>query len=169
MRAMHRLAVSVAFGVSLIALSPTAFAGKVEVVFVAPDSYADAGGKGGLRDVPTKATVLREIEHHLVALGARLPAAQELKVEILNLDIAGRREVLGGSGGEDVRIFDRVAWPSIKLRYALVENGRTLTSGEERLTNPGYLDGIARTPSGDPIFFERAMLNRWFNARFGTR
>lgn len=168
MRMMHRLAVSVAIGAGAIALTPAAFAGKVEVVFVAPERFTDAGGKGGTRDVPTKAAVLREIQSFLVSRGARLPATQELKVEILDLDIAGRRDVLGGGAGEDVRVFDQMAFPRINLRYALIENGQALASGEDRLTNPSYLDGLSRAPSGDPIRYERALLNRWFNARFGA-
>jgi len=167
---MHRLAVSVAFCVCAIALSPAASAGKVEVVFVAPEGYTDIGGRSGSGDVPTKEVVLREIHDHLVGLGERnLSPAQELTIEILDIDIAGRRDVLGRGGGEDARVYQRTTWPRIELRYSLMQDGRLVTSGQDRLTDLTYLDGRIRISAGDPIRYERPMLSKWFNARFVRR
>lgn len=146
-----------------------AWAGTAEVSFVAPDKFSDPGGKGGLRDVPTREVVLREIKAHLENLAERnLPAGQTLRIDILDIDIAGRREVLG-VGVEDVRVYDDISPPRIKLRYALEEGGRTLLQGEERVSNLTYLSGVARPQSGDPIHHEREMLTKWFLTRFVKR
>jgi len=51
----------------------------------------------------------------------------------------------------------------------LSEDGRAVASGEERLSNPTYLNTIARPSSGDPLRYERPMLTKWFVARFVRR
>jgi hypothetical protein len=151
-----------------VVLAP-AWAGTAEVNFVEPDKFTDAGGKGAPRDVPRREVVLKEIHAHLLALAQRnLPDGQIVQIDILDIDIAGRREVLGVRV-DDVRIYDDISPPRIKLRYALREGGQTLLSGEERVSNLTYLRGVARPPSGDPIHYERAMLTKWFMARFVKR
>jgi hypothetical protein len=153
----------------MFSVSLPAWAGTAEVNFIEPDKYTDAGGKGGPRDIPRREVVLNEIRAHLEALAQRnLPDTQTVQIDILDIDIAGRREVLGAQL-DDVRIYDEISPPRIRLRYTLREGGNTLLDGEERLSNPTYLSGLARTPSSDPIHHERAMLTKWFMARIVKR
>jgi hypothetical protein len=161
-----RLIATAAAVAALILGAEGALAGTAEVNFVEPDGYSDAGGKGGMRDVPTREVVLREIRAHLVGLAERhLGPSQVLKIDILDIDIAGRREVLR-SGVEDVRVYDDISPPRIKLRFVLSENGKEVASGEDRLSDPTYLNTLGRSSSGDPLRYERAMLTKWFLARF---
>lgn len=154
---------------ALILGAGSALAGTAEVNFVEPDRYSDAGGRGGMRDVPMREVVLREIRAHLVDLAQRnLPANQTLKIDITDIDIAGRRDVLG-AGVEDVRVYDDISPPRIRLTFVLSEDGRTVSEGEERLSDPNYLNTVARVPQGDPLRYERPMLTKWFLARFVTR
>ena len=142
----------------------------VDVSFVAPEHYTDGGGKGGFRDGPTKEVVEREIRSHLVDLGARsLRPEQTLKIEILDIDLSGRRDVLGGARAEDIRVYDQLSFPRIKLRFSLEEGGHVVASGEDVLSDPLYLDTLSRAPSGDPLRYERPMLTKWFLARFAAR
>jgi hypothetical protein len=153
---------------ALVLGAGTALAGTAEVNFVDQDRYSDAGGRGGMRDLPTREVVLREIRAHLLDLAQRtLAPYQTLVVDIIDIDIAGRREVLG-AGGEDVRVYDDISPPRIKLRFVLSENGKEVASGEERLSDPTYLNTLARVPQGDPLRYERPMLTKWFLARFVT-
>ena len=143
-----------------------ALAGTAEVNFLEPDGYSDAGGRGGMRDLPTREAVLREIRAHLLDLAQRnLAPNQSLKIDVIDIDIAGRREVLG-AGVQDVRVYDDISPPRITLRFALSEDGRVVASGEERLSDPSYLNTLARVPQGDPLRYERPMLTKWFVAQF---
>lgn len=94
-----------------------------------------------------------------------MAANQTLKIDILDIDIAGRRDVLGG-GTQDVRVYDDISPPKIKLRYALEEDGRAVSNGEEQLSDPTYLNTLSKASTGDPIRYERPMLTKWFVARF---
>jgi hypothetical protein len=162
--------ISVAFAAASVAalLTSPAYA-AVDVAFVAPDGYSDGGSKSDLLDLPTRATVEREIRAHLVGLGERnLGPNQSLKIEILDIDLAGRRDVLG-AGARDIRVHDQATPPRIKLRFSLEENGKTIASGEDTLMDPLYLNSIARPSNSDPLRYERPMLTKWFLARIVER
>ena len=151
----------------IAALSATAASAAVDVAFVAPEHYTDGGGKGGFGDLPVKAVVEREIRAHLTGLGERnLAPGQTLKIEVLDIDLAGRRDILGSSNG-DVRVYDQLNSPRIRLRFTLEEGGQIVSSGEDLLTDPLYLNSLSRTSTGDPLRYERPMLTKWFLGRFG--
>lgn len=164
-----RVLTTVAAAAALVFGAGAAWAGTAEVNFLEPDGYSDAGGRGGMRDLPTREAVLREIRAHLLDLAQRnLAPNQSLKVDVIDVDIAGRREVLR-AGAQDVRVYDDISPPRIKLRFALSEDGRVVASGEERLSDPSYLNTLSRPSSGDPLRYERPMLTKWFVARFVRR
>jgi hypothetical protein len=142
---------------------PAAADAAVEVAFVSPEAYADAGSYPGDRVAPA---TLRELARHLERLGAaRLPEGRSLKIEVLDLDLAGHFEPWRATA-YNVRILRETTWPRIALRYVLTEDGRELARGEEKLSDLNYLDRPGRRLSGDPLRYEKAMLDDWFRARF---
>lgn len=150
-------------------ISTAVAAATVEVEFVEAERYTDGGGRGGVSDVPAKEVVLREIRSHLEGLGARnLAANQVLKVAILDIDLAGRRAILG-VGTNDVRVYEELTPPRITLRFSLEEDGRTVANGEDRLSDPLYLRSLQKPSVGDPLRYERPMLTKWFLARIVNR
>jgi len=165
MRVPSLISLSLAASIA-VAVPATA---AVDVAFVAPEHYTDGGGKGGFRDVPTKEAVEREIRNHLSALGQQnLAPDQVLKVEVLDIDLAGRRDVLG-AGTNDVRVYDELNSPRIKLRYVLEDKGQVILSGDDVLTDPLYLRSLAPGSTGDPLRYERPMLTKWFSMRIVGR
>jgi hypothetical protein len=162
-----RVLTTVAVVAVLVFGASAALAGTAEVNFLDPNGYSDPGAKGGMREQPTREVVLREIRAHLTDLAQRnLGPNQTLKIDIVDIDIAGRRDTLR-SGADDVRVYDDISPPRIKLRFALEENGRAVTSGDETISDPTYLNSVGRSStSGDAIRYERAMLTKWFLARF---
>jgi hypothetical protein len=154
---------------ALVFAAMPAAAATAEVNFVEPERFSDPGSKGGMRDLPTREVVLKEIRAHLLDLAQRnLAANQTLKIDITDIDIAGRRDVLR-AGGEDVRVYDDLSAPRIKLRYVLEQDGRVVSNGEQTLSDPTYLSTLARASTGDPIRYERPMLTKWFVATFVRR
>jgi hypothetical protein len=56
--------------------------------------------------------VERDIEQHLQRLGARvLPEGDSLRVEVLDVDLAGHFEPLRFHSGSEVRIVRDITWP----------------------------------------------------------
>jgi hypothetical protein len=165
-RSIHRIAI-VATALAAACALPAYAAGAVEVSFL-PDShrYSDPG-----RDPADAQRNENTLARYLQDLGARwLPDGQQLRIDVLDLDLAGslrppRRapidEVRIARGGADV--------PRIVLRYSLTEGGRVLASGEETVTDLNYLRHGADIHDGEPLRNEKRMLAGWFKARLVER
>lgn len=101
-----------------------------------------------------------QLLEHFDTLSARLPAGQTMKVEILDIDLAG--EVFPRVAIQHARVFQgRADWPHIHLRYSIEQDGKVLRSGERRLTDMSYLMGFSRY-QGDLYAHEKHLLDDWF-------
>ena len=143
-----------------LSLSPTAQAtGTAEVRFVEPEHYTDIGRTAGDRQ-----RHLGLIERHVQALARRLPDGQHLRLEVLDVDLAGEERWVGSY--PDLRVLrGRADWPRMQVRYTLSAGGQTLRSGEERLQDMAYLDRAADLPRGEPLAYDLRLLDEWFAAR----
>jgi hypothetical protein len=136
-------------------------AGTVTVTFVNPEKYTDAG-----RAAPERQRTLDALQRHFTALGVRLPTGQALKVEILDVDLAG--EITGTphlATGEQRVLKGGADGPHMKLRYSLAAGGQTLRSGQEELADQVYLERPVQPPtaSARPFYYETRMVDRWFD------
>ncbi len=136
--------------------------GSLEVSFVDPTRFADAGTSPWERD-----TNLRTISEHLQQLGRQhLKPGQTLKIEVLDVDLAGHTRPTRHIA--DLRFSKGMAdWPKISVRYVLQAGGAVQRSGEETIDHLGYLQRSADHYRFEPLRHEKQMLERWFKARFG--
>ena len=169
MKTLKYLAAAAALAAPL-ALSATAMAG-VDVSFTTPEKFTDASPRGN-KNVRETQRVMDQLSQYITKQAARyLKPGQDLKIEVLDIDLAGRVE-WWHTNLHDVRIMRDIDAPAMKLRYTLRENGTTLVSGEERLRDLGYLMGVnVATGSQDSLKYEKAMLGTWLRksfAKFGA-
>lgn len=137
-------------------LSPAGAAGSVDVVFVEPAKFADAG-----RGEAEIARTVRALEAAFRSLAPRLPDGQQLSVRVTQLDLAG--ELKPARAGAELRVLSgRADWPRMELSYTLVQGGRTLKSGSARLADMAYLQQPLGTREGEPYAYEQRMIERWF-------
>ncbi len=161
-------AIRIFAGASLLALTHFALAANVTVAFVQPENYTDAGYSHRIATPGELADVQREIVRHLERLSERTLAPDEsLRIEILDIDLAGQFEPFTFRNGGEVRIVRDVTAPHIHLRYILSRGDQALASGEERLTDLDFLLSSQRYLSNDKLRYEKPMLDRWFEKRFG--
>jgi hypothetical protein len=129
----------------------------VSVTFVKPEEFADVPRNGIDRD-----RTLKDFSDYFATLNKKLPAGQNLKVEILDIDLAGR--LWPRRTGDDIRVMNGGAdWPHIHLRYTLEQAGQVLRSGDEHISNMMYQQRINRYSDGDPLRYEKQMLDEWFD------
>jgi hypothetical protein len=148
---------------ALLAVSAPAFAG-VTVSYIKPEEFADM--PFGPQD---REQVLRQLTEHFVTLGKKLPEGQDLKIEVTDVDLAGRL-IPSRRTGNDLRVLNGGAdWPRIHLRYTLESNGRQLGSGEADLSDMNYLNKTSRLSSGEPLRYEKQMIDDWFYKQFGVK
>lgn len=137
---------------------PAAAAGLVEIRFVKPENFADAG-----RGIDRERN-LDLLARHMKAFGAQLPQGQTLTIDVLDVDLAG--ELVPTHRLGEIRVLKgRADWPRMTLRWALATDGRTLKSGEDRLADMAYLMNSARLESSQPMAYDTRMLDDWFRQR----
>ena len=143
-------------------LAGLAQAGTVEVNFVQPERYTDAG-----QGTDAEAT-RKTLDQHLQALGlAGLPVEQRLKIDLLDIDLAGEtRPMLNLSNNLRV-LKGRADWPRIHLRYTLTDGAKILSSGDESISDMAYLMRSRATDRIEALPYERRLLSDWFRSHFG--
>lgn len=130
--------------------------GGVTVSFVEPEKFTDMPFNSY-----DKQRVMDDLRKHFDKLGSGLTAGQDLKVDVLDIDLAGRIEP--NRTTQDLRILrGRADWPAITLRYNLESQGKSLKSGEERIYDMAYLSGHNHYYSGENLRYEKQMLDTWF-------
>jgi hypothetical protein len=145
-------------GLSAAGVTTSATA-ATQVVFVEPERFTDVPFSPHDRE-----EVLARLEKHFKKLGDELPAGQNLKVEVLDIDLAGREHPSPAATG--IRILrGRADYPALTFRYTIEAAGKTLQSGQERLIDLNYLQGVNAVRQSEPLFYEKRMLDRWFRAR----
>jgi hypothetical protein len=140
----------------------------VEVTFTGAEKYSDTKvGPGPV--VKQRNMVLRELGAHLKKLGDKeLPAGDTLKIEVLDINLAGRDQPWNPSN-PDQRLMDEVNWPSIKLRYVLERGGQVVSQAEELVSDKDYLNQSVMGGTSDSLRYEKKMLSNWFRDRFSQK
>lgn len=151
-----RVALTIAASATMT-LSFGAYA-AVSVTFTNSDQYADMPFTQSGKD-----EVLNSLRNHFEKLGAKLPAGQDLKIDVSDVDLAGSIEPARASTNADFRILRGGAdWPMIKFKFVVEGAGKVIKSGEARVTDLNYLRGFNHYRSSESLRYEKAMLDDWF-------
>lgn len=142
--------------VSLVSFcAPSVAAGSAEVRYLQPQKFTDAGFGSFERE-----RTLLSLTQHFDALARRLPDGQTLRVEVLDVDLAGE---VWPRGPNEVRVLrGRADWPHMTLRYTLLDGSRTVKAGEARLADMSYLFSPQRIQQYGDLPYEKRMLDDWF-------
>ena len=131
-------------------------AGTVEVKFIEPDKFSDAG-----RNTWDRERTLAAFSEQLQSLGQSLPDGQALRLSVTDIDLAG--ELRPSRNGSEIRVLrGRADWPRVTLRFELLEGGRTLKSGEAKVSDMAYQQQSLGAHRNDAYGYEMRMLERWF-------
>ncbi|MES2999899.1 MAG: DUF3016 domain-containing protein [Pseudomonadota bacterium] len=146
----------------LAGLGCAAQAGAVTVSFTNPDMYIDASTSRW----DEKAN-LQALATHLQRLGERwLPANQSLKIEVMDVDLAGAVHPSRIDGSPLRTVRGRTDWPKVNVRYILETDGQAVRTSEEWVSDINYARGLPRASSNEPLYYEKRMLEVWFKGRF---
>lgn len=155
-----RTLANILLGAGMLLAAGTAAAGDVTVSFQKPEQYSDLAWNAKDRE-----DLLQELQEHLVRLGTKLPADSRLQVDVLDVDLAGH--IHHGRFGQDIRVLRGTAdWPTMQLHYRLESHGQVVAEGSDHLANMDYLNRLNIYSSGDPLRYEKQMIDGWFKDRF---
>jgi hypothetical protein len=133
----------------------------VTVTYGDPDRFTDVADRNS-----DPRQVMQSLEQHLKKLGDRyLPPQANLKIEVLDVDRAGRPYL---NLPTEIRIITGQAdMPCIELAYTLEAENKEPQSGHERVCDPGYLRSVEpQYDEHDPLVYEKRMLEHWFRKKF---
>jgi hypothetical protein len=133
----------------------------VSVSYIKPEEFRDVPFDNADRE-----RILNDLSAHFVALGKKLPADQDLKIEVTDVDLAGR-EVPSRRTGNELRIVNGGAdWPAMSLRYTLTSHGEVIATGDERLQDMDYQSHVNLYSPGENLRYEKQMIDTWFKKTF---
>jgi hypothetical protein len=150
---------SLVFGGAALLIAGSARA-EVTVTFTNPERYTDANISTD-RPVRADAPALQALRREFERLGRRLPPGRDLRIEVLDVDLAGRFDARRALS-PNTRVLEPTTWPRLRLRYALMQQGRVLAQGEEDVADRLYLSRPGLVRSGDVMQYETPMLEDWF-------
>ena len=143
---------------ALLAASFTC-AAEISVSFDKTRKYADAGMSGD-----EAISNVRELATYIAGIAKRdLPVDTDLKVEILDVDLAGDRRLVGR--GVWIRHMDGTSdWPNLKIKFSVHIPGRPPMEGVDKVSGQDYLMH-GESLSYDPMRYEKLMIDSWFQWR----
>jgi len=154
MNAVHKISLLAAV-LATVATQALA-AGSTEVSYLHPEKFTDAGFGAFERN-----RTLRSLTEHFEVLAKRLPDGQILRVEVLNIDLAG--EIWPRTPSEVRVLRGRADWPHMSLRYTVLDGSGTIKAGETHLADMNYLFNLRGDHRHGDLPYEKRMLDRWFN------
>lgn len=134
-------------------------AGEVAVRFIQAERYTDIGW------APVdRRRNLETLTEHMAAWGKRLPEAQRLEIEVLDVDLAGMERPWGFT--PSVRVLNgRIDGPRMTLRWTLRSGSEVLATGEDQISDMGYLMRTTNIRRNEALFHDRRMLDNWLRDR----
>lgn len=152
---MKKLVHKAALAIAMLAAAGGAFAGDSNVNFVDVEKMTDVP-----RFAVDRENMEFQLRDHIKYLSQKLPAGQELKIDFLDIDLAG--DVFPRVAVQNIRVMKgRADWPRLHLRYSVEQGGQVVKSGESKLSDPNYL--LHHSRYDNEIFsYEKQMLEDWF-------
>jgi Protein of unknown function (DUF3016) len=132
------------------------------VTFIKPTEFTDIGFYN-----QESSTAINVLEQHFKTLSERyLAPNQNLKVEVLDVDLAGRIDY-ASRRFHDKRVLRGTAdWPRMKFHYVLETDGKVVTDSEADISDMLYLNRISTRYANVTYPHEMHMLEDWFKATF---
>jgi len=151
---MKPMLIQIAAALALAAASASASASAM-VTYIDADKMTDVP-----RNQSERESMEQIFNEHLAKLSEKLPPGQVLKVEFLDIDLAG--DVFPRVAIRDVRVMKGQAdWPRMHFRYSIEQDGKVIASGERRIQDPSYQ--LSTGPNNQELYgYEKKMLADWF-------
>ncbi len=130
----------------------------VTVTYGDPDRFTDAADRNN-----DPVNVAQDLADRLRKLGEQIAPGTDLRIEIIDIDRAGRPRM--NLPTEERIVSGKADPPCIELRYRV----GAADARRERVCDTDFLRRLEpRYSEHDPLVYEKRMLDEWFRARFGT-
>jgi hypothetical protein len=137
---------------------------RVEVSFNHPEQFADIRD-GYLASEENKKEVLSALQEYIVQRAPSfLPKGDALRITFDNIKLAGVINIAGVVG--DRRVILASTPPMFMFEWAVTDiSGKVIGSAKEKLEENNFKDLSSRADEGDPLRYEKAVLDDWMRNR----
>ncbi|UJF22694.1 DUF3016 domain-containing protein [Shewanella sp. OMA3-2] len=141
-------------------VSPITETGIVKVEWQEPDNYRDIKSSNELQSRFENRffeAITKNINKQAEKI---LKPNQKLEMQVSNVDLAGDVRPTFGATVGDLRIVKELYPPRMTFTYQILEDSKVIISGDEKLTDMGFLNRISRI-NERPFEAETNMLDDW--------
>lgn len=134
---------------------------SVEVTYAHPEHFTEMRTTPGTErsDVEDDLSLLKRYIEKRAARA--IEPGQHLSIVVTDVAFAGHYEPWTGAPGGWMRVVRRTFPPRIDLQFTLRDaHGKVIKQGSRKLTNAAFMDG-AGIHDGDPLRYEKALIDRW--------
>jgi hypothetical protein len=140
---------------ALLLLAAAHAGATAKVSYLNPEKMTDVPKFG-----PERESMEYLLNEHIEQLSEKLPAGQVLKLEFLDIDLAG--DVFPRVPVRDIRVRRGLGdWPRLHFRYSVEQDGQVIKQGERELMNRNYLQNYSGARD-DSLGYEKQLLDEWF-------
>ncbi|HEY4083862.1 MAG TPA: DUF3016 domain-containing protein [Burkholderiaceae bacterium] len=137
---------------------------NVDVQFVKPEEFVDIGNRISVR---TSDDTLKFISSALTErANAILLPGQDMKIVVKDVDLAGDVRPVGHMM-DNIRIIKQLYRPSMQFSYTITQDGKMVREGSADIQDMGFMDHYNRYFRSDPLYYEKPMIDAWFDKEFG--
>lgn len=142
---------------------------RVYVYWVNPKDFTDIKPSNGIRSKFRNRT-MEELHEFVDKLAKKLPEGHKLKLNVTDLDLAGRvwpGHFAGLNSASDVRVVRKLDIPRLDFSFELMNgSGEVLKSGVKELKDLSFMTRIGGIQKHDSLRYEKNMLKAWFKREF---
>ncbi len=139
------------------------FSAELETDWVQVETYDDIRA-GEQSRLGFQEQIIKTLNKHFITLANRLPVYHTLKLNVLNIDLAGE---INYYGSRQVRTFKDLYFPRVSLSYQLLdESNQVIKSGTANIKNVNFMNSISQRYKNQFLGHEKAMIDKWFEEEF---
>lgn len=143
-----------------VAVNPVTENGIVKIEWQDPKSFRDIKAVGDIQsryEMRTFDTLTQSLNKEASKV---LTANQKLELQVTDLDLAGDVRPTFGASSQDIRVIKDIYPPRITFSYTVIEDGKVIMVGDEKLSDLGFMNSIGRV-NDKSTRYESQLLADW--------
>ncbi|WP_394204585.1 DUF3016 domain-containing protein [Shewanella waksmanii] len=140
--------------------NPVTEVGQVKITWQDPSSYRDVKAASDIQSRYEQRTFDNLTKELNKQFEKRFGTNQKLEMVVTDVDLAGDVRPTFGATMNDIRVIKDIYPPRINFSYQVLEDGKVVMGGEEKLTDLSFMHKVGRMDD-KPLRHEYRLLEDW--------
>lgn len=142
--------------------------GIVKIVWQNPKGFRDIESSGEIQsryETRLFETLTKNVNKEALKI---LKQNQKLEITVTDVDLAGDMRPTFGATTNDMRIVTDIYPPRMTFSYQVLENGKVIIAGDEKLADMSFLSNV-QSQTDKPFMHETEMLTDWLKKNIAPK